>query len=301
MVPHQWISKDRVAETTISGKARRDPNQQMFEPKTLTTPSQSFWSMIDVMYHTIVRKIRQGHRNAVVGIALDVLRSIVMVLAFFVIFLVLGLRSSPIRGDFLLFIMTGIFVYMTHIRAVTAVAGAEGPTAAMMKHAPMNTLIAIVSAAFSALYTQILALGTILLVYHIVFTPITIDQPIGAMGMLLVAWFSGIAVGTVFLAVIPWIPDLGQLLRTFYVRVNMIASGKMFVVNTLPASMVALFDWNPLFHIIDQIRGFVFLHYNPFVTSIMYPIYFSLAVLMIGMLGEFFTRRSVSLSWTAGR
>lgn len=257
--------------------------------------------MIEVMYHAIVRKIRQGHRNAVVGIVLDILRSLVMVVAFLVMFLVLGLRSSPIRGDFLLFIMTGIFMYMTHVKALNAVAGSEGPASAMMKHAPMNTLIAIVSAAFSALYTQVLSLGTILLVYHIAVTPITIDQPIGALGMVLLAWFSGVAVGTVFLALVPWIPDFGQLLRTFYVRVNMIASGKMFVVNTLPASMVALFDWNPLFHIIDQMRGFVFLHYNPFVTSIMYPVYVSLALLMIGMLGEFFTRRSVSLSWTAGR
>ena len=51
----------------------------------------------------------------------------------------------------------------------------------------------------------------------------------------------------------------------------------------------------------DQMSVFVFLHYNPFVTSITYPIYLSIALLMIGLLGEFFTRRSVSLSWTAAR
>ncbi len=257
--------------------------------------------MVEVIYHSIVRKVRQGHRNAVVGIALDIMRSLVMVMAFLFMFLVLGLRSSPIRGDFLLFIMTGIFVYMTHIKALTAVAGADGPASPMMKHAPMNTFVAIISSAVSALYTQIFALGTLLLFYHILVTPISIYEPANALLMLLLAWFSGLAVGTVFLALTPWIPDFAGLLRTFYVRINMIASGKMFVVNTLPATMIALFDWNPLFHIIDQLRGFVFLHYNPFVTSVTYPIYVSLVVLMIGMLGEFFTRRSMSLSWTAGR
>ncbi|MEL6838918.1 MAG: ABC transporter permease [Pseudomonadota bacterium] len=273
----------------------------MFEPRPVTSQSQSFWSMIEVIYHSIVRKVREGHRNAVVGIAMDILRSLVMVVAFLFMFLVLGLRSSPIRGDFLLFIMSGIFIYLTHIKAVAAVASSEGPTSSMMKHAPMNTFIAIIAAAFAILYKQIFALGTILLVYHIVFTPITILQPVNALCMMVLAWFSGVAVGTVFLALSPWMPDIASLLRTFYIRVNMIASGKMFVVNVLPASMIALFDWNPLFHIIDQLRGFVFLHYNPYVTSIMYPVYVSLALLMIGMLGEFFTRRSVSLSWTAGR
>jgi ABC-type polysaccharide/polyol phosphate export permease len=40
----------------------------------------------------------------------------------------------------------------------------------------------------------------------------------------------------------------------------------------------ALFIWNPLFHIIDQARGFVFINYNPHYTSISYPIYVSLAL-----------------------
>ncbi len=256
---------------------------------------------MEVIYHSIVRNARQGHRNAVVGIALNIFRSLVMVGAFLFMFLVLGLRSSPIRGDFLLFIMTGIFMYITHIRAVSAVAGSEGPASSMMKHAPMNTFIAIISSAMAALYQQVFTLGIILTIYHIAITPITIYQPVNALLMMLLAWFSGVAVGTVFLAIAPWMPDFMGLVRKFYIRVNMIASGKMFLVNSLPASMVALFDWNPLFHIIDQMRGFVFLHYNPFVTSIMYPVYLSLGLLMIGMLGEFFTRRSVSLSWTAAR
>ncbi len=35
----------------------------------------------------------------------------------------------------------------------------------------------------------------------------------------------------------------------------MIASGKMFVANMLPTSMLLMLDWNPLFHCIDQARG----------------------------------------------
>ncbi len=259
------------------------------------------FSMLEVTYHTIVRRARGGHRNAVVGLVLNMLQSLTMIMAFLIFFQILGLRSSPIRGDMMLYIMTGIFVYLTHIKALGAVMGAAGPTSSMMLHRPMNTIIAIMAAAISSLYMQIITLFVILSVYHIVFNPITIHDPIAAMGFFIMAWFSGCAVGMIFLSLKPWFPRFTGIAKNLYVRVNMIASGKMFVVNTLPASMIAMFDWNPLFHNIDQMRGAVFLHYNPQFTSVSYPIYLSLVLIMIGLMGEFFARRHVSLSWFAGR
>ena len=273
----------------------------MFRAQTSSTKARSFFGMAEVVYHSTVRNLRSSHRNAVVGLVLTMLQSLVMIVAFLVMFVLLGIRTSPIRGDFLLFIMSGIFMFMTHIKTVSAVAGGANPVGGMMLHAPMNTIIAIISAAVSTLYQQVLTVFIILAVYHIVITPISIHDPIGAMAMLLMAWFSGVAVGMLFLALTPWMPDLSMLLRTTYIRVNMIASGKMFVVNSLPASMVAFFDWNPLFHIIDQTRGFAFLHYTPHVTSISYPVYVTLALVMIGLMGEFYTRKNVSMSWFAGR
>ena len=86
-----------------------------------------------------------------------------------------------------------------------------------------------------------------------------------------------------------------------YQRANMIASGKMFVVNTLPTFMMNMFDWNPLFHIIDQTRGFVFINYTPHRTSLEYPYYVGLALLMIGLMAEFYTRQYASSSWEAKR
>ena len=81
----------------------------------------------------------------------------------------------------------------------------------------------------------------------------------------------------------------------------MVASGKMFLANTLPSSMLAYFNWNPLFHIIDQARGFVFVNYNPHNSSIAYPVYLTFALLMIGLMGDFFTRKYASASWSARR
>jgi ABC-type polysaccharide/polyol phosphate export permease len=190
---------------------------------------------------------------------------------------------------------------MTHTKAMGAVVKAEGPASAMMKHAPMNTLVTIMSAALGSLYTQVLSLVTVLFLYHVIITPVEIDDPFGAFGMLLLSWLSGVAVGVIFLSLKPWFPGFVQIASQIYARANMIASGKMFVANIMPGTILAMFDWNPLFHCIDQARGFTFINYDPLFSSISYPIYLSLVWLMIGMMGEVYTRKYASVSWGAAR
>ena len=119
--------------------------------------------------------------------------------------------------------------------------------------------------------------------------------------MLLVSWASGCAIGLIFMAAKPWAPNLMPILKQLYMRANMIASGKMFLANTMPTYILKMFDWNPLFHTIDQGRGFIFLNYNPHYSSVSYPIKVTLCCLMIGVLLEYFTRKHASLSWAAGK
>lgn len=84
-------------------------------------------------------------------------------------------------------------------------------------------------------------------------------------------------------------------MTTIFQRINMFASGKMFVANVL----LPWFAWNPLFHIIDQQRGFVFINYAPQKTDPLYALWFSLGTMMIGLLINFTTRKYESLSWGA--
>jgi ABC-type polysaccharide/polyol phosphate export permease len=258
-------------------------------------------TILGLIYHSIVRSVRRGHSNAFIAIGINLLQAIIFVLAFYVMFNLLGLRGAAIRGDFLLYIMSGIFVFLTHTKAMGAVVGSEGPASPMMQHAPMNTIIAIASAAIGALYIQVMSMAVILFFYHVAFTPITIDQPIASFGMMLVAWFVGVALGLVLLALKPWAPQVVSIFTTIYQRANMIASGKMFVANTLPSTMLALFDWNPLFHCIDQARGFMFINYNPRYSDWHYAMWVGIVLTMIGLMGEFYTRRHASLSWSARR
>lgn len=254
-----------------------------------------------LIYHQTVHNLRQGHSNALMSIAMTVLQSLVMIVGFLAMYWIFGVRRSPIRGDFLMFIMSGIFMFMAFNQAMGKVAGAGNSQSAMLKHGPMNTAIAMSGAALSALYTNVLSATLIYGLYHNFMNPEPIENIPATLGMLIFSWFSGCSLGLIFLSINTWFPTAGKIITQLARRVNMIASGKMFVANTMPTFLLSMFDWNPLFHIIDQTRGFVFINYVPRNSNLEYPFYFTLAMLMIGLMAEFVTRNSVSLSWSAGR
>lgn len=271
---------------------------QITQPKT---PLGSALATFELIFHASVRQVRKSHGNAVIGLLLTIFQTVMMIAILYAIMWILGARGSGIRGDYVLYVMSGIFMFMTHIKALGAVAGADGPTSSMMLHAPMNTIVAIAAAALSTLYLQILSISVVLCLYHVLIQPITIYQPVGALLMLLISWGAGVGIGMIFLAAKPWAPEVLGIVSMVYMRANMIASGKMFVANNTPGHVLQWFTWNPLFHTIDQGRGYIFQNYHPHYSSIDYPLRVTAACIVIGLMAEFFTRKHISASWNAGR
>lgn len=259
------------------------------------------YETLELIFHESIRKLRKSHASAVHGMVMSIIQALLMVGIMYFMFDLFGLRQIAVRGDFMLYVMSGVFLFMTHVKTINAVASADGPSSAMMMHAPMNPVISICGSALATLYDQILAASVILFAYHALWNPITIDQPIGMLGMFLLSWFCGIGIGMLFLSATPWQPDAIKIVRLIYTRANMIASGKMVLANNTKPELRAMFDWNPLFHTIDQTRGFVFLNYTPRFTSIDYAVIVGLSCVMIGLMAEFFNRQHVSASWGARR
>lgn len=262
---------------------------------------EAAFNTLQLMYFQTIYVLRSEHRSPVIGLLLTIIQSSLMVAVFFALYYVIGVRTSPIRGDFMVFIMTGIFVFTTYVQATGGVSASGALTSGMTKHAPLNSAILISGAALAVLYRQMLSCLVILGGYHALVTPVVIYDWVACLGLIILAWLSGCCVGLVFLSMRPWAPKASGLLTTVYGRLNMVASGKMFVANTLPNFMLPYFAWNPLFHIIDQMRGYAFINYVPHKTSLAYPIYFTITVAMIGLMAEFVTRHSVSASWLAGK
>ncbi|RCW81728.1 ABC-type polysaccharide/polyol phosphate export permease [Paracoccus lutimaris] len=262
---------------------------------------EAAFTTLALIYHVTVNNLRKGQRNAIVGLMMTVVQAVAMILGFYLIYFIIGVRYSPIRGDFIVYIMTGIFMFMAFSQAIGAVSGSGGPNSQIMKHGPMNTAVVISAAALASLYKQTFAAFVVMTAYNYFVEPIHIEDPLACYAMLLLSWFCGCCIGLIFLSLRPWWPQGAQVLTMFFQRVNMVFSGKMFVANTMSPALLHAFSWNPLFHIIDQTRGYAFINYAPRNSNLEYPVYTTLALLMIGLMGEFVTRKAVSVSWSAGR
>ncbi len=273
----------------------------MFYFKRNQTLLGGAFTTAELVFHAVVRNIRSRHSNAVLAIVMNIVQILALVTVFYLLLSLMGTRVAKIRGEFILFLLSGVFLFMTHIKSVSSVAGVGTGNNPMMLHSPMNMVVVLLASAFGTLYTQVVSILVILFGYMVVIAPLEIQDPGGAFYMLVLAWFTGCAVGVVFMAMKPWLPTTSTILNTIYRRLNMIFSGKMFVANALGGFMLTMFAWNPLFHIIDQCRGFVFRNYFPRNTNWEYPLWVGLALLMIGLLGIFYTRKQISQSWGARR
>ena len=139
----------------------------MFTVERPKTTLGSALSILEIIFHNTVRSVRKTHSNALIGLLINIVQTVILVGVFYAMFEILGMRGSAIRGDFLLFVMSGIFLFMCHTKAMAAVVGSEGPASPMMQHLPMTTAIAITSAALGSLYIQILSMVVVLYIYHI--------------------------------------------------------------------------------------------------------------------------------------
>ncbi|WP_209598970.1 ABC transporter permease [Ruegeria sp. HKCCSP351] len=274
----------------------------MFYYKRNQTLLGSALTTAELVFHAVVRNVRAQHPNAVIAILLNVVQLLVMMVTFYLLMSLMGRGGvARIRGEFLLYVLSGVFPFMLHIQSIGAISGVGSSNNPMMLHSPMNVMVTILAAAFSTFYKFLLAMFIILFVYSVAVAPLEVQNPGGAFAMLVLAWFTGCAVGLVLMALKPWAPTTVSMLTNIYRRLNMVFSGKMFIANALGGGLLMMFAWNPLFHIIDQTRGFVFRNYYPRNTSWEYAAWVGIALLMIGLMGEFFTRQHVSKSWNARR
>lgn len=269
------------------------------EPKTRRNKSilAAATSFAELLFHSIVRDVRKMSGNASLGLLMTLSQNVMMLGIFYALYEIMDLRGLAIRGDFVVFLLTGIFLFLTHNKAIQSVMKAAGPTDVMMQHAPMNTLLSIMATALSGLYLNVLAITIILFIVHVLRGGLEFYNPAGLLFPFFMAWASGVAIGLLFLVMRPFAPKLVPMLAMMYRRANMITSGKMLPANYMTVGMVSWFDWNPLFHAIDQSRGAAFVNYFPRNSNMEYPVYFTLTAIGIGLMVEFWLRKNMSQSW----
>ena len=73
----------------------------MFRPQA-TRPShvQTGFEFLELIYHATIRNLRKGHGNAIYGLVMNVVQAAMILVIFVVMFSILGMKRTAIRGDF---------------------------------------------------------------------------------------------------------------------------------------------------------------------------------------------------------
>ena len=258
------------------------------------------FNFLVLLYHSTVRDIRKANGNALIALVMEVMQTVIMIAIFYTFVSILG-RPSLISGSFLMFIMSGVFLFMTHVKTMGKIAGTNASTNQMLIHAPVSSLLLIGTAAFATLYIQVLSMAIILLIVQVFIEPVVIHSPKGFALCFFLSWFSGIGIGVLFMSITAFFPKSFGIVATVYSRANMIFSGKMLLASNMGSALLPFFVWNPLFHLIDQSRIAVFVNYNSNATNLAYPIWFGIIALLIGFMLEHYAHKYVSVSANARR
>lgn len=250
---------------------------------------------IELIYHSVVREVRTQSGNATFGILKEVGQIATFMAMFYILFAFMG-RSAAIRGDFMMFLITGILLLLTHTKAISSVRSANNATSPMMQHAPMTVVLSILTNAFAGLYLQAVAIFLVVTTLWIFGMDTSIQNPPGLILPVFFSWASGIGVGMIFMMLAPIAPGFVKIFTQAYMRAQMFTSGKFLPAAYMPSSMIGYFDWNPLFHTIDQARLATFINYNKEVSSLEYAVIFTFITITIGLMGELWARKNLSAS-----
>ncbi len=266
------------------------------QPKSLFFGALEF---LDLIFHSVVREVRKQSGNATFGILKEVSSIAIFMGLFYMVSIFMG-RGAAIRGSLIMFLLNGIILYLTHIKAVASVRGASTATSAIMMHTPMTVILSILAKAFAGLYLQFVAVLIVVMALWLFGADLSVQNPAGLVLPLFFSWASGIAIGMLFMIFTPVLPFFIKTISPIYQRAQMFTSGKFLPAAYMPGVMVGYFSWNPLFHTIDQARVATFINYNSDVTNMAYPMWFTAVALLIGLMGEFWTRRNLSKSKHGG-
>lgn len=254
---------------------------------------------LDLIFHSVVREVRTQSGNATFGVLKEVSNIAIFMGIFYLISVFMG-SGAAIRGSLVMFLLTGIVLFLVHIKAVASVRGASKATSAIMMHSPMTVILSIMAKAFAGLYLQFVAVLIILLFLWVFGADLSVHDPGGLVLPVFFSWASGISVGMVLMVFAPFFPFVINTISPLYQRAQMFTSGKFIPAAYMPAVMVGWFSWNPLFHTIDQVRVAAFVNYTSDATNMSYPIWFTTIALLIGLMGEFWARKNLSKSKHGG-
>lgn len=218
---------------------------------------------------------------------------VAMCVGFLAAYEFLGLFRPAIRGDIVIFLLTGIYLFQLASRTRGAAELTGG--GALLWHQPVQPALVAWSGALSALYITGASMALILTAAGLWRGLPGAADPAGLVAPLLLAWLFGVGSGMVMSGVARYTGGAG-LMGMAWQRAMFLTSGIFFLAGTIPGWLRPWFDWNPLFHIIDAMRMAAFVNYSGGDTSLSYAAACVAGLLLVGHALERRVRADFSIS-----
>lgn len=187
------------------------------------------------------------------------------------IMLIVRSMGGVIRAPFLLYVLTGVSIFLIHNKIIGSFLDADSNKPLLPVLSVGNSVL-IWGEFLQSVYMQVIV--SLIFLTIIIFTTGTfrVADPLLAIWVFMMALAYSVALGALGFALMPLQKRVVKRVFAVYRRLGIIFSGKMIPGNLATGtSIFAFYRINPLFHIIDQFRGAMFENYHPHNSNLAYP------------------------------
>lgn len=247
-----------------------------------------------------VRSIRESSNGAMIGFLRGVLMALAFCLAFYFIMTFIGLAGLTVRGDLMVFILIGVGFFFTMKMAMMAAIKAMQRSWGLTQHPHLSPVLIVYAECLAVLYNWTLAILFIFIGNGLVKGTFYLQEPIMFFPLFFLTWLTGLAVGMVMGFLLYYFSWFAIFKRILF-KLLFFSSGKFMNANVIPNDMLPFFLWNPIFHLIDQMRDAAFVNYTAHKTNLTYPIIVCFLLLVMGhILHDYMIRNRNEMSDAGG-
>jgi ABC-type polysaccharide/polyol phosphate export permease len=228
-----------------------------------------------------VRAIREESGGAALGMLKGILMALAFCLAFYFIMTLFGLAALTVRGDMMIFILIGIgFFFAAKMTMMAALKGMNNSWD-MAAHPHLSPVLFVYANSLGCFYNYFTAIVILFVGNGLVKGEFLLHEPVMFFPLFFITWLCGVGAG-MLLGFMAFYFSWFQIFKRIFIKLLFFTSGKFTNANALPNDALPFFTWNPLFHLIDQMRGAAFINYVPQKTNLTYPIIVCFLLLVFG-------------------
>ncbi|ETX13152.1 sugar ABC transporter permease [Roseivivax halodurans JCM 10272] len=253
-----------------------------FLPNTPARPPSRRFATFRVIVALMLREMSATHGRTAFGYLWAILEPVAGIMVMTVIFS-LGFRSPGIGTSFALFFASGVLPFTAYMDMHGKTAQAQRFSKALLAYPGVTFMDAILARVILTAMTQLL-IGFILFSAIIILYDLDVIVDIPAMVLAYLMSFSlGLGVGTLNSYLLTLYP-LWEKAWAILNRPLFLASCIFFVFDMVPLPYRDWLWWNPLIHVVGQMRSGVYATYDGSYVSYLYVFTISAVALATGLL-----------------